>query len=64
MTLALLRQKRDFLLKDCDWTQLPDAPISNEKKEEWANYRQELRDLPNRNDLDLNNPQWPQEPQE
>lgn len=35
---------RRFLLKDSDWTQLPDVPLSAEKKAEWATYRQALRD--------------------
>lgn len=34
---------RGQLLKESDWTQLPDAPAN---KEEWAEYRQKLRDLP------------------
>ena len=38
-----VRAKRDQLLKDSDWTQLPDSPAD---KEAWATYRQALRDLP------------------
>ena len=38
-----VRAKRDQLLKDSDWTQLPDTPAD---KEAWATYRQALRDLP------------------
>lgn len=41
-----LREKRDGLLKASDWTQMPDSPLSDTKKAEWAAYRQELRDLP------------------
>lgn len=62
MTLNELKAMRNFKLKDTDWTQLVDAPISVEKKAEYATYRQALRDLPNRNDLNLNNPQWPTKP--
>ena len=36
--------RRAFLLKDTDWTQLPDVPIPT--KEAWAAYRQDLRDIP------------------
>lgn len=36
---------RKFLLLNSDWTQLPDSPLSAEKKAEWAAYRQALRDL-------------------
>lgn len=35
---------RNKLLESSDWTQLPDAPSA--KKQEWAIYRQALRDLP------------------
>ena len=38
-----VREQRDQLLKDSDWTQLPDTPAD---KEAWAAYRQALRDLP------------------
>ena len=41
-----VRSQRDALLKDCDWTQMPDSPLSNSKKTEWSTYRQQLRDLP------------------
>lgn len=40
-----VRFERDNRLKACDWTQLPDAPLSTLKKTEWATYRQALRDL-------------------
>lgn len=32
------------LLWGSDWTQLPDAPLTAEQKQAWAEYRQELRD--------------------
>lgn len=41
-----LRGLRDGLLFNCDWTQLPDAPLTEEQKEAWSIYRQQLRDLP------------------
>ena len=28
-----------------DWTQLPDSPLTDTKKAEWATYRQQLRDM-------------------
>jgi hypothetical protein len=40
-----VRFTRDEALKNSDWTQLPDSPLSAEKKQEWATYRQQLRDL-------------------
>lgn len=65
---AELRSFRDNRLFICDWTQLPDAPLTEEKKVEWEVYRQELRDLPeNITDpkplvLDENHPSWPVPP--
>ena len=41
-----VRQRRDELLATCDWTQLPDAPVSDEMRTAWRTYRQALRDLP------------------
>lgn len=41
-----IRNKRNELLAACDWTQAADSPLSEEKKTEWATYRQQLRDLP------------------
>jgi hypothetical protein len=38
-----LRDERNKLLSDSDWTQVADAPVDNLK---WAVYRQTLRDLP------------------
>lgn len=35
--------KRNLLLKNSDWTMLPDAPTD---KNAWAIYRQHLRDIP------------------
>jgi len=39
------RSTRNGLLLESDWTQLPDSPLDTTKKQEWATYRQELRDL-------------------
>jgi hypothetical protein len=38
-----MRLHRDRLLKESDWTQLPDSPVN---REAWATYRQTLRDFP------------------
>ena len=38
-----IRQIRNELLVECDWTQLGDIP--NETKTIWQTYRQELRDV-------------------
>lgn len=41
-----IRSKRANLLRNSDWTQMPDSPLSAAKKAEWAVYRQALRDMP------------------
>jgi hypothetical protein len=41
-----IRRPRSFYLAQSDWTQLPDAPLTEAKKAEWATYRQQLRDMP------------------
>ena len=40
-----VRHHRDMLLMESDWTQMPDSPLSDSKKAEWATYRQALRDI-------------------
>jgi len=55
---AINRGKRDLLLKESDWTQLPDAPVN---REAWAAYRQALRDLTDHvNWPNLSADDWPQ----
>ena len=67
----IIRSTRDDLLFLSDWTQIPgtDNPLSEEQREEWAIYRQELRDLPSTLpqdvtilDIDLDEI-WPAKPQ-
>ena len=43
--LTAIRRKRDALLAACDWTQLPDSPLTVEIQNEWKVYRQALRDM-------------------
>ena len=47
MSIALrhFRDLRNKKLKNSDWTQANDSPLSDTKKAEWATYRQALRDL-------------------
>jgi hypothetical protein len=40
-----IRTTRNQYLVESDWTQLPDSPLTTEKKAEWTTYRQELRDI-------------------
>jgi len=41
-----LRNVRNKMLSDSDWTVMPDSPLSDSKQAEWKTYRQALRDLP------------------
>jgi len=57
---ASVRRARDQKLKDSDYTQLGDAPLTDAEKLNWVTYRQALRDITNQSSP--NNIQWPQEP--
>jgi len=64
-----LRTQRNSLLQQSDWTQLQDSHISQDKKDAWAAYRQELRDLPDElgvitSPTDLVSVSWPLKPGE
>jgi hypothetical protein len=61
LDMQSLRSQRDALLAQSDWTQMPDIPLTDAKKQEWATYRQALRDLP-ANTTDPANPTWPTQP--
>lgn len=54
-----VKRKRNRLLQDSDWTQLPDVPAD---REEWAKYRKELRELDSQPGYpwDIT---WPKEPE-
>lgn len=56
-----VRAQRNSLLTLCDWTQLPDAPLTEEQKQEWAEYRQALRDVPEQTGFP-ENVIWPSTP--
>lgn len=43
--IRVIRDQRNALLFASDWTQTLDAPLTSEKKAEWAAYRQQLRDM-------------------
>jgi len=55
------RAKRNNLLKNTDWTQVADNALSAEKKAEWAEYRQQLRNI-TQQETWPNNPVWPEAP--
>jgi len=55
-----IRSQRNVKLRLCDWTQLPDSPLSPSEKLEYQNYRQALRDITLQ--LDPKSVIWPTEP--
>ena len=57
-------EKRNGKLRACDWTQIPDSPLTEEKKAEWATYRQALRDfMPNMGTpTTIDDVEWPTPP--
>ncbi len=50
-----IREKRNRLLLETDWSQLQDAPVDKEK---YATYRQQLRDITNQTDFPYT-VEWP-----
>jgi hypothetical protein len=63
--MSHLRERRNQKLVASDWTQAPDypSPLANDKKTEWATYRQVLRDLPATVDIADWPDVWPTEPE-
>lgn len=59
--ISALRHMRNVLLRESDWTQFTDSPLTDSKKTEWKTYRQNLRDLP-ASESDPENPTWPTMP--
>ena len=41
-----VRGDRNLLLRQSDWTQMPDSALSDSEKKEWVAYRKLLRDIP------------------
>ena len=68
--MALLREERNILLAQSDWTQVSDSPLDTEPTKIWRKYRQALRDLPlsanpkldSDGYLDLSSVEWPTKP--
>jgi hypothetical protein len=59
--IDIFRFARNKKLSDSDWTQLPNSPLTDEKKNEWNTYRGLLRNLP----TSVTNPwiiDWPTQP--
>ena len=59
------RDQRNVYLRDSDWTQAADSPLSDEKVAEWATYRQALRDYPSTSSdgTIYGLPEWPTPPE-
>lgn len=56
-----IREHRNTLLSECDWTQFQDSPVTGSKLTEWQTYRQSLRDITsNENPFTL---VWPTQPE-
>jgi len=56
-----IRDIRNKMLADSDWTQLPDNALSENEKNDWASYRNSLRNITD----NFNSPQavvWPIKP--
>lgn len=41
----IVKDQRDTLLYKSDWTQIPNNPLTPEVQQQWADYRQQLRDI-------------------
>ena len=52
--LENVRDWRDQLLQESDYTQLPDVPLTPADLAQWRAYRQALRDYPEQ----INVPEW------
>ena len=68
--MTLLRDERNILLAQSDWTQLKDIDLDIIRERNWKNYRQALRDLPSKStpklysngNLDMSSVNWPDKP--
>lgn len=60
--MAALVVEKNTLLWQCDWTQLPDVPLTAEQVADWRTYRQELRDYMGTVTDPFNPPAWPVPP--
>ena len=60
-----LKIRRNALLKESDWTQIPDSPLTTEQQAVWATYRQELRDITDNligSETTIEDAPWPSAP--
>ena len=61
LDFSRVRMERNGMLRDTDWTQIADAALGDHTAEEWATYRQELRDLPSKHSK-VSEVVWPDDP--
>lgn len=61
LDFSMVRADRNSMLAGCDWTQIGDASLGAHTVEEWAAYRQELRDLPSAHSK-VSEVVWPDDP--
>ena len=61
LDFSMVRSQRNNMLSVCDWTQIADAALGAHTVEEWAAYRQELRDLPSVHSK-VSEVVWPDDP--
>jgi len=61
LDMNMVRGQRDGQLRGSDWTQLGDAALGDHTAEEWATYRQSLRDIPQTYDR-VSEVVWPTPP--
>ena len=61
LDMNMVRGQRDGMLSAADWTQLGDAALADHTAEEWATYRQSLRDIPQTYDR-VSEVVWPNDP--
>lgn len=55
-----VKDERGGKLRNCDWTQGADSPLTSAQKTQWRTYRQALRDITDQDDpFNIN---WPSPP--
>jgi Phage tail assembly chaperone protein len=63
----IIRNIRNKILAESDWTQFADSPLENHTKGLWMEYRQTLRDLPETQNIDqmtdFSQVVWPTKPE-
>ena len=62
LDLSRIREQRDGLLAQSDWTVLEDATLGAHTKAEWITYRQALRDHMSQSDRVSTFPPLPNDP--